>query len=110
MRKKVLTVCFLAVCVFGSMETKAAVTNTSGAGMWSGNGNWDNGVPGSADDANVNHDMTIDQNISTTKGDFIINSPIQDVAGGTAYTLDMAGTGSNKGIFDVNADVNLKEE
>ncbi len=86
----------------------AATTNTSGSGPWNTGGNWDNGVPGGADDANVNHDMTIDVNIGSTQGDYIFNNPCTDPAGGGAFNLSVQGTGGNQGLIDISANVTFE--
>lgn len=80
-----------------------AQTNTTTSGNWNTGGNWSAGVPGGGTNANVNHAMTINTNISINGGDYIINQPVTDLTGGTAYTLTIAGTGGNQGNFDVNA-------
>ncbi len=81
----------------------AAVTNSTGPGTWSSAGNWDNGVPGANDDANVFHPLTIDQNIAPNQGDYIVNGRCIDAAGGPAYTLNVSGSGANNGFFDVDS-------
>lgn len=99
-----LMLCFLFFYSF----TKGLTTNTTGQGVWNNAGNWSSGVPGGNDDANVNHIMTINTNITIGQGDYIINQPVTDIAGGTAYNLQIGGSGGNNGLFDVNANATFE--
>lgn len=102
--KRILSILFLLVPVLLFSVT----TNTTASGDWNSAGNWSSGVPTGSDDANVNHAMTINANIASTKGDYIINAPITDPTGGTAYTLSVAGTGSDQGNIDVKANATFE--
>lgn len=85
----ILTVFFVMqqYAVYGANK----VTNTSG--NWATGTNWTTaGVPASGDNATVNHAMAINTNIAVTAGgNYIINSPAIDAAGGTAHTLTISG-------------------
>ncbi len=78
-------------------------SNTLSAGLWNTGTNWSAGVPTGATNANVNHSMTINTNITVSSGDYTINSSVNDLSGGTAYNLSVSGTGGNQGNFDVYA-------
>ncbi len=80
-----------------------AQSNTSASGNWNTAGNWSAGVPTGATNANVNHTMTINTNISISTGDYTINQSVVDAVGGTVYSLSISGTGGNQGNFDVHA-------
>ena len=86
----------------------SVTTNTSSAGLWNTGGNWDNGIPGGTDDANINHAMIIDGNVASTRGDYTFNSPCIDTTGGGAFNLSVQGTGGNEGIVDINANVTFE--
>ena len=100
---KISTAILISILVLCCQFDTVGQTNTSATGNWNTGANWSAGVPGGGTDANINHAMTVDVNIASTSGDYIINQSITDLAGGTAYTLDVSGTGGNQGIIDFKA-------
>ncbi len=70
----------------------SAQTNTVTSGAWSDPTVWSpSTVPVNTTTANINHPLTIDQNISISTGTYTINASSTDFSGGTAYTLTMTG-------------------
>jgi hypothetical protein len=68
-------------------------TNTSTSGSWADPTVWSTGtVPGTSATVNVNHPLTIDQDINIIAGgNYTINASSTDFTGGTPYILDMTG-------------------
>lgn len=76
----------------------SAQTNSVTSGNWTDVSVWSTGtVPVNTTNTNVNHPLTIDQNITISTGNYVLNSNVTDVPGGTAYNLSVGA----QGIFDV---------
>lgn len=93
----------------------SAQTNSQQAGDWSDDCTWDpvpcaggSDVPGSNDDVNVNHDITLDQNLTIGKGNWVFNNPVDDPNGGGNFTLTTSGTGSDDAELDINANTRFR--
>lgn len=84
--------------VFGTILPAFAQTNTVTSGTWNDNTVWSPAVvPVNTTNANVNHPLTINQNITISTGDYTINSNATDLPGGTAYNLSVGA----QGVLDV---------
>lgn len=75
-----------------------AQTNSVTSGNWNDITVWSTGVvPINTTNANVNHPLTINQDITISTGDYTINSNATDLPLGTAFNLSVGG----QGVFDV---------
>jgi Secretion system C-terminal sorting domain len=94
---KKLVLLFL-VCLSGFGDVAMAQTNSTTSGNWNDINVWSTGVvPVNTTNVNVNHPITINQNIAITTGDYTVNSNATDLPGGTAFNLSVGALG----IFDV---------
>jgi hypothetical protein len=77
----------------------SAQTTTSSASVWSSTSSWTpSSVPGPTSTVNVTYPITIDQGISVSSGTYSFSANATDLAGSTAYSLNMTG-----GKLTVNA-------
>lgn len=91
--RNLFLVCLLGVCTLASGQT-----NSVTSGNWNDITVWSPAtVPGSTTNVNVNHPLTINQDIVISTGDYVVNSNATDLPGGTAYNLSVGG----QGLFDV---------
>ena len=104
-------------------EILASIT-TNSSGSWNSSGVWNPAtVPGSSDNATVNHSLILNTNLNVG-GIYTFNAAVTDNTGNTAYTLDINGSGilnvnapsviegsgsfSNSGRLNVNKDFTIK--
>ena len=86
------------VSLLGIVTHVSAQTNTVTSGNWNDVTVWSPSVvPVNTTNANVNHPLTINQNVTLSTGDYTVNSNATDLPGGTAYNLSVGA----QGVFDV---------
>lgn len=84
--------------LLGLSTLASAQTNSTTSGNWNDASVWSTGVvPIDITNANINHPLTINQDVIIASGDYIVNSNAIDLTGGIAYNLSVGGAG----VFDV---------
>ncbi|MEX2379740.1 MAG: T9SS type A sorting domain-containing protein [Vicingaceae bacterium] len=93
----------LFISILSAFNLSAQNTTTS-SGSWDAGTNWTSGIPSSNEAVVVSHNMILNTDLLLRNGgDYIMNSPLIDPAGGTEYGITIEGNGN----FEANANVNI---
>jgi hypothetical protein len=85
----------LIILLFGVIVKSLAQTNTTTSGNWTDPTIWSTGVvPTAGTTTNVNHPVTINQNIGALTAYYTVNSNAVDPPGGAAQTLSVGSGGT----------------